>query len=611
MLAKLRFSALDLDEPASRRPERLGRLARSVEGGEGPGGNPPGWKPVRYPPRSVGAILEDLENGRADDIDLLEWVYCLAGKGEWDGGSPERARPTSSLIWQASERCAGLLRILLWRLCLHHDLGGTDNGALAPSLAETFSAFAPRAKGKGSTALRIARALSEGDGAERLARIAYEKKATPTEVLADAGLPPGLRTAGDALDRVARFLAPRPENDQAVGWLLRCAERMGPRRLVDSANLLLSSVPAESATKFPELVAWMKNRFGPGSPGTLWDRLDKGAKKSLRKWIGGATYGDFKRLVEILRKDKTYLKDLIDWEKNQLRKRTQFWSNYSDRFERLRILLPDKTKTVLQKHIRLLNIGRVDRLEEDNSPSTEVCVFDFGEWVVVELFHGKGSEIRLFKGEKRLKKLFFEDPGLTIGKIRFLGGKRHDHQYLWQYFCEKMLREQGILPNEDTKVFASVPEKHARYDFADGLPPPSEDKLLERWSKLSRWEKEMDWLEKQSEGLAFLGKSGDLKGLAGILADDLAKNGFLEVDDRSTVERRLWEHLEGLARRYEGLESLSRSPGRSYQPPSPAEDIKRFVAGRLIHEPGVVDVYGDEPDILACVRGSLEKFVLG
>ena len=75
-----------------------------------------------------------------------------------------------------------------------------------------------------------------------------------------------------------------------------------------------------------------------------------------------------------------------------MKKRRKFWADYSNRFQQLRILLPQSSLTAISNQYR----GNVDRLEDDGSDTTEVCIFNFGEWIVVEFFRGRGSETRLF-----------------------------------------------------------------------------------------------------------------------------------------------------------------------------------------------------------------------
>ncbi len=122
---------------------------------------------------------------------------------------------------------------------------------------------------------------------------------------------------------------------------------------------------------------------------------------------------------------------LEDFEVNQLLRRSEFWKFYSDRFERIRILLPQKIFNTMGSYIK----QDVDILKDDGSDPTEICIFDFGEWFVVEFFRGRCSETRLFPKNSKNQQILFGQNQLSVKQIRSLGGDTHDHAYLWQYYC--------------------------------------------------------------------------------------------------------------------------------------------------------------------------------
>ncbi len=171
---------------------------------------------------------------------------------------------------------------------------------------------------------------------------------------------------------------------------------------------------------------------------------------------------------------------LQNFESNQLRSRREFWANYSNRFERLRILLPRTSQIAIGYQIN----GDVDLLEDDGSDSTEVCIFDFGEWFVVEFFRGIGSEMRLFPNNFRNEQILFGESTLSVKRIRCLGGDRHNHVYLWQVqeFSPNWLKNHGILPNPNTE-----PSRN-----------PTANQLRERERKLERWTRDIESLEQEA-----------------------------------------------------------------------------------------------------------------
>jgi len=260
--------------------------------------------------------------------------------------------------------------------------------------------------------------------------------------------------------------------------------------LVEKIEPLLSHLSQQESIE-QQLVEWLRQRLDPKSPNSLWDKLSQSAKQHLRKILGNATYQDFQQWVGLLLKALP----LQYWEKNQLSRRSKFWSNYSERFERFRILLPSKSIDVLGNSI---SQGDYDRLLDDDSSPTEIGIFDIGDYFIVEFFRGPGSEARIFKKEDISIDLFSER-NLSIKRIRALdGGDSHDHVFLWQLYCERWLRERGILPNSRTQYFEGLGRGHGRYSFPTGLPTPNTAKVKDRSEKLKRWHSTIEVLEREA-----------------------------------------------------------------------------------------------------------------
>ena len=240
-------------------------------------------------------------------------------------------------------------------------------------------------------------------------------------------------------------------------------------------EVLLTQVPIKVGGNFPLLVAWLREHYNPQVTGERWYKLSEGAKRALREWIGAVNYNDFANLVDRLLNAVS----LKDWEERQLRSRRKFWFDYSNRFERLRILLPQTSVNALEDRVFTTDI---ETLGIDGSDPTEVCIFDFGEWFVVEIFRGTGSETRLFRRSTQIEQVLFGSPKLSVKKIRRLGGEKHDHVFLWQVYCPEWLQNKGIYPNP-------------------GTPPPrqpTEDDKQKRPGKLKWWKHEIKKLEREA-----------------------------------------------------------------------------------------------------------------
>ncbi len=129
-----------------------------------------------------------------------------------------------------------------------------------------------------------------------------------------------------------------------------------------------------------------------------------------------------------------------------------------------------------------------------------MCIFDFGNWFVVEFFRGRLSETRLFLRTTQIEQLLFDSAKISLKRIRHLGGEVHDHVFCWQGSCEKWLRsrENGILPNEGTQYFQGLPKAFSIYDPKTGLPKPSWKDQQQREEQLISWKRVIAKLEQEA-----------------------------------------------------------------------------------------------------------------
>ncbi|MBD2298622.1 EH signature domain-containing protein [Nostoc sp. FACHB-190] len=486
------FRILSLEQPESKQPANLLKLANNLR-------NTQQFTQLYNLPtieidawRSLDEIIDSIQLGNTNQITRLEWVYCLYNKAQWDLENPEISRETSALIWQAALTNLWLQKTLLWLVVIN---SSESQQIISKSLVETFSIFVSQAKQDNSQIIQIIQAITKGNY-QQLALLAGKHNLTPQELLNNANLPSTIPTVHQALNHVVRIFVKNKQSE----WLLRCFEQMSQEQQCQQVNNLLITVSAEQGSRFVSVVEWLRQNYGPRTINSRWYELSQKAQSALRQWIGAATWGDFEKLINLLLQDQYRYPER---EKSQLESRKGFWSNYSDRFERLRILIPESTRWISQELTRDIDI--------DESSPTEVCIFDFGDLFIVEFFRGPGSEMLLFKRDQSpdFEKTLFESRELSIIEIRRLlrfGGKIHDHVYLWQYYAEKLLRTQNrIYPNDGTRYFQGLPAFCNRYSRATGLPVPSPDKQRKREENLVSWYENMERLYRRLGIEKFLG----------------------------------------------------------------------------------------------------------
>jgi hypothetical protein len=482
---KFQFCRLSVPNLSEQRPIKLQQIASQLN------------NPSAYPelhnlgemsatlPRPIDEIFHDIQNGQDDSVSFLEWAFCLYNKTEWDRENLTESLPTSQAIWEEATCNDWVKSILFWRLALYLSNPNSDN--IAPSLADCFPDFAPRFANRYSLPVKILLELTKNQSAHELAKLSWQHLLTPEELLNTAQLPSIISTANAALeDIIVFFTTEKNPNVQHQDLLIKCLNKMSAEQQIRAVENLLNKVPTEISSTLSKLVEWLRLNYGPRTINSRWHQLSTAAKLALPKWIQAASYRDFERLVDVL---LAHL-NLPDFEHNQLSRRKDFWSNYSERFERIRILLPQASANTLGSHLQ----RDVDILEADGREITEICIFDFGDRFVVEFFRGIGSEIRLFNRDKQpnIEQELFESPTLSIRQIRRLGGEIHDHVFLWQNYCERWLRNFGIRPNAGTTIFRGLPYNYARYNENTGLPTPSIQQRQDRENRLRRWRWEIE-----------------------------------------------------------------------------------------------------------------------
>ncbi|YAF94110.1 MAG: EH signature domain-containing protein [Nodularia sp. CChRGM 3473] len=493
----LNFRTLSLEQPQSRLPAKLLDLVNNFKN--------PQYCPQLYnlPKievdawRSLNEIIHAIQLGNTDQLKRLEWVYCLYNKAQWDLEHPQMSMKISELIWQAALNNLWLQQTLLWLLVLDYS---ESQQIISKSLVETFSVFVSHAREKDiQPAIQIIQAIAKTNY-HQLALLAGESNLTPQELLNNANLPHTIPAVHQALNRVVEIFVRNKQPE----WLLRCFQQMSQKQQHRQVEKLLTSMTAETGSRFFLIVEWLRQNYGPRTNHSRWHELSQKAQSALRQWIGAATWGDFENLITVLvnnlepRLQRTvpntteYIN--LDRQIKQLKSRKDFWSNYSDRFERLRILVLTKSNDWISQELT----RGIDIHVDDKSTPKEICIFDFGDLFIVEFFRGLGSETLFFNRHHSpyYEQDLFQSQKLSIEDIRRLfrfGGKIHDHVYLWQYHAERWLRiRNGIYPNDGIRYFRGLPKFCNQYNRLTGLPVPSLEDQRVREENLPSWQRRVE-----------------------------------------------------------------------------------------------------------------------
>ena len=449
--------------------------------------------------RLIEQIMQNIDEEKFANISLVEWVYCLSHKSEWDKLNPQKSQATSEKIWQFAQEYPPLKKRLFWHLVSFHF--DTDEITLAPSLADTFLSFQSENKEDYIT-LKIINLLIKNNYLD-LASLCVNQCLQPNELLHQYSLPYALKTQEDIqlVEKIQSYFPlvlnklTNPQTKQ-INFLIDTLKNLSPDHQLIAVENLLCHISPQIAGKYPKLVNWVQNNYILTTDKLKENKLSSSSKLLFKKWLGAVNYQDFSQLIDLIidRISVDYLED------HQLMTRKVFWSNYSDRFMRMRILLPFSTTQAFNNDFVRENISQ---LINDGSESTEVCIIDFNDYFIVEFFRGKGSETRIFAKNNQMGDELFNSPDISLKKLRYLPIDQTniiDHCHGWQVDCEKVLRNQEILVNDQLQYFQIEKDQpELTYNFKTGLPPLNQQQIAQRNKELFVWQEDILQLEKEAK----------------------------------------------------------------------------------------------------------------
>ena len=498
-------NTLKLDPPRISPPQNLLQLSQEL--GEQKDQVSSLLEKIKQKPNHEHRLIEDIiaciQEDKLSDISLIEWVYCLSTKSQWDKIHPQESESTSEKIWQFAQEYNPLKQRLFWQMVLYHF--DRDEMTLAPSIAQTFSTFEAKNKQDYIT-LKIIDLLIEKNYVE-LALLCLKDCQQPDQLLYQYSLPSDISIEEDneinlvetiqshypiALNKIKD---PQPEQ---INFLISTLDKLKITQQAIAVEKLLQYVPPSLAGEYPKLVSWVKNNFILSAT----HQLSNQSKRLFKKWIGAINYKDFAQFIDLII-DRISIDSLED---QQLNARKIFWSNYSDRFMRFKILLPFST---IQAFDNDFELDEITQLINDGSESTEVCIIDIETHFAVEFLRGKGAEVRIFakdnqnqNKEKSIEQELFNAEEISLKKIRYLSTdfvNIHDRCEYWQSSFEELLRNNNIIPNEGLKYFAIDDQsKKVKYNFDQQLLTLNKSQINYRNRQLIEWQQDIKKLEQDA-----------------------------------------------------------------------------------------------------------------
>ena len=398
--------------------------------------------PARFPPRSVEAIVDSLTRGDAEHVTLMEWVLLVREKPDWDRRHASRIEPVREAVWNAAAKSVPVYNLLTWRLALRL----MDLADFPRTLDPRHPPSAPRGAARRWSTMMLLLGTSNDPFLDAIWRVGDD----PAFALRNADLPEWGARAKSLREQSVRLFIERGAPRIATEWLVRCLDSMAPDGQATAVTSLLFELdPSLVGENHPELVAWVSTAFDRRTAPSMWQRLSDPARRILRDWMGAVIFRDFEHLVRQMLEPWNEQKLGMRVHNNayKLASRQVFWGRYRSQFRRIRILLPQRTWTHLGDQLEGLRSGEVAALEPDESKpneQTEVCIFEFDDWIIAQEFRGPGSGARLFRSTKETTKLLFDNPISLMGLRALLRTRVLDHVGAWEHRAAESLSRLGI-----------------------------------------------------------------------------------------------------------------------------------------------------------------------
>ncbi|RAU19356.1 hypothetical protein DN062_03600 [Nitrincola tibetensis] len=460
--------------PAEKKPKKMQALVKGMEVHD--------WNTLdsvnAFPPKSIDQILLLLNEGKASDITILEWIHLFESSNIWSENNTElRTSHTCFKILNAMSENDPLLNLSLFRAALTID--GVGN--LFPSLLlDQIHFLDDKLSGWKKEILDIVIKSRDGNYKDIALSVAMQDISV-NEFFSKYRLPRCTRLK-HAVTASIPYTCETIDLVSYAGWCIYMVKESEHVISVEILNVLL-------AKRFNDIKnnKYLISKFieicHPQNEDGYWYDLSEPAQLSLKNIVSISDLYYFKKLVELIFRSKELSVD--ENSTKQIKRRSQFWCHYESRILSVRILVPEYT---YDKVIGLLKSCSWLELLSDKEGS-EVIILEFDSVIVLEVLRGEASEIRVFEKNSRNKNILLKSVNPSLNDFRKAHQDAvHDHVICWQWACESWLRKSyNIIPDDKTKKFNGLPPSFSDYDPRKGLPTPDKNMLSLRAEEVARW----------------------------------------------------------------------------------------------------------------------------
>lgn len=460
-----------------------------------------------FPPKTLSQIVELVSAQKLDEVHIFEWLEAIENQAQWDSLSEQDRERACIAVWTGIGTHGVLGDIALFKMGLALD-GKTTSIVVelveSIQIARTVPIWNEVDKAK----LDWLWALKVKDY-EAMVSLCYQSQQTLSSHIKSLRLPQANRYRTELANSLLSPIPCQDLSDTDDTWLAKNFYQLDTTlQRIQFCELFIGKIQqSDYGEKCAQVI---EQHCFPLMKNSFWPQLTPASRAVLKKKFSLTSYFDLHAISAALYSEEAANElNFNDYQTRQIRSRTKFWSNYSRRFDRVKVLLPSKSyRWVASQHGELPEFVHV--LPDTTMIESEIYIFELDDLLVVEFLRGTIAETRFYKKSDWNAQKLFDSAALTCEDIRAMTQLEvHDHLDFWQYYCEKLLRTKfKVLPNSGTTFFKGLSKTLGRYTEGRGLPKPNDTMIEKRKASLETW------VEKFWEAEVKTGKFGELHGLA-------------------------------------------------------------------------------------------------
>ncbi|GEM77845.1 hypothetical protein [Vibrio superstes] len=423
-------------EPALPSTIKVSSLTPPLGGGSHQNQNPSS----SFTQKKLVELIEKLE--KSEPLSSLEWLIVLRSEEEYQGLEALEKERAVKTVWAALERDEEKFSELAKKL-----VSGMARNyvAIASWLLGSFPRVLPKSFPRLiKQQIEIARYLV----AEQYLLCAKAALTNGKGIdLFFSGL--DLEHQGShiiAIALQAEVAMPLNPSTAQLTWWRSCQDFVSEDNTIEQLERLLEKT--RSISSHSPFEKWIKHRCLPDSKNTIWYRLSKVSQLKLKSFFNVTEYKSVSKIFELLIETSDD-SSLNERQVKNLRSRIMFWANYNDVFKRVRFFLTDRSSSILRDKVNLDELRIQTMTSSPLNNQSEICVFDMGDYFLVERFIGPHFDLGIFERTDALEQALFESEYLDAETISQLEPDWvHDHLSYYQNRIARFLNSKGIRPGK-------------------------------------------------------------------------------------------------------------------------------------------------------------------